>query len=149
MTEERAVKSNVHIGRAPDRVAYNLLDSIVENYKPALDDPVKFHDAANTFNSYLGAHEHDLLLTRWPGRSAPEEFRNSTRTRPLRLIESTVGQMKQAVHNSIQHVSTGSWGIDYGHFISSIAFCILAYSGVESVIQTAGLVRNWRDIRPG
>ncbi len=37
-TEERAVKSTVHIARAPDRVAYNLLDSIVENYKPALED---------------------------------------------------------------------------------------------------------------
>jgi len=38
LTEERAVKSTVHIARAPDRVAYNLLDSIVENYKPALDE---------------------------------------------------------------------------------------------------------------
>ncbi len=36
--EERAVKSTTHIARAPDRVAYNLLDSIVDNYKPALDD---------------------------------------------------------------------------------------------------------------
>jgi magnesium transporter len=38
VTEERAVKSSVHIARAPDRVAYNLLDAIVENYKPALDE---------------------------------------------------------------------------------------------------------------
>jgi magnesium transporter len=38
VTEERALKSSVHIARAPDRVAYNLLDSIVENYKPALDE---------------------------------------------------------------------------------------------------------------
>jgi magnesium transporter len=37
-TEEQALKSTVHIGRAPDRVAYNLLDSIVEHYKPALDE---------------------------------------------------------------------------------------------------------------
>lgn len=37
-TEEQAVKSNVHIARAPDRVAYSLLDSIVESYKPALDE---------------------------------------------------------------------------------------------------------------
>jgi len=51
------------------------------------------------------------------------------------------------VQDSVKHVSTGSWGLDYGHLISSIAFCILAYSGVESVIQTAGLVRSWRDIR--
>jgi magnesium transporter len=37
-TEERALRSSVHIARAPDRVAYNLLDAIVENYKPALDE---------------------------------------------------------------------------------------------------------------
>jgi magnesium transporter len=38
MTEERAIKGTMHIARAPDRVAYNLLDSIVENYKPALEE---------------------------------------------------------------------------------------------------------------
>jgi amino acid transporter len=32
-------------------------------------------------------------------------------------------------------------------FIFGIASVILAYSGIESVIQTAGLVRSWRDIR--
>ncbi|MBI3870953.1 MAG: magnesium/cobalt transporter CorA [Verrucomicrobia bacterium] len=37
-TEERCLKSNVHIARAPDRVAHTLLDSIVENYRPALDE---------------------------------------------------------------------------------------------------------------
>src|SRR5204862_3503675 len=37
-TEEQAVKATMHIARAPDRVAHTLLDSIVENYKPALDE---------------------------------------------------------------------------------------------------------------
>jgi magnesium transporter len=37
-TEETAVKGLVNIARAPDRVAYNLLDSIVDHYKPALDE---------------------------------------------------------------------------------------------------------------
>ncbi len=37
-TEEQAVKSTMHIARAPDRVAHTLLDSIVDNYKPALDE---------------------------------------------------------------------------------------------------------------
>lgn len=36
-TEERCLKSTVHVARAPDRVAHALLDSLVENYKPALD----------------------------------------------------------------------------------------------------------------
>lgn len=37
-TEDRAIRGTGHIARAPDRVAYNLLDSIVDNYKPALDE---------------------------------------------------------------------------------------------------------------
>jgi magnesium transporter len=37
-TEETALKATTHIARAPDRVAHTLLDSIVDNYKPALDE---------------------------------------------------------------------------------------------------------------
>src|SRR5262245_34953235 len=37
-TEERCAKGRTLIARAPDRVAHTLLDGIVENYKPALDD---------------------------------------------------------------------------------------------------------------
>ena len=36
--EERAVSGAMGIARAPDRVAYSLLDALVDNYKPALDD---------------------------------------------------------------------------------------------------------------
>ncbi len=36
MIEERAIQTN--IARAPDRVAYSLLDALVDNYKPAMDD---------------------------------------------------------------------------------------------------------------
>jgi magnesium transporter len=36
--EDLAVKGTVHIAKAPDRVAHRILDSIVENYKPALDE---------------------------------------------------------------------------------------------------------------
>jgi len=35
---ERCIKSSMHIGRAPDRLAHSLLDSIVDNYKPALEE---------------------------------------------------------------------------------------------------------------
>lgn len=52
--------------------------------------------------------------------------------------------------DSFQHarnsLGTGSWTRDYGVFIASVASCVLAYSGVESVLQTAGLVRTWREI---
>ncbi len=37
-TEERCLRSTTHIARAPDRVAHTLLDGIVENYRPALEE---------------------------------------------------------------------------------------------------------------
>jgi len=37
-TEERCLKGSGHVARAPDRVAHTLLDGIVENYKPALEE---------------------------------------------------------------------------------------------------------------
>jgi magnesium transporter len=36
--EERALNGTMGIARAPDRVAHSLLDTLVDNYKPALDD---------------------------------------------------------------------------------------------------------------
>ncbi|MBI3414084.1 MAG: magnesium transporter CorA family protein [Verrucomicrobia bacterium] len=36
--QDRATKGTMHIARAPDRVAHTLLDAIVENYKPALEE---------------------------------------------------------------------------------------------------------------
>jgi len=38
LVEEMAIKGNVALARAPDRVAHTLLDSLVENYKPALEE---------------------------------------------------------------------------------------------------------------
>jgi hypothetical protein len=57
------------------------------------------------------------------------------------------GRLKQSGVESLKSLQTGSLLHDYGNFISHLAFCILAYSGIESVIQTAGLVRSWRDSR--
>jgi magnesium transporter len=36
--EARALNGTMGIARAPDRVAHSLLDTLVDNYKPALDD---------------------------------------------------------------------------------------------------------------
>lgn len=38
LVEELSVKGTVAVARAPDRVAWTLLDTLVENYKPALDE---------------------------------------------------------------------------------------------------------------
>jgi magnesium transporter len=38
LVEDRCRKGTVHVARAPDRVAHTLLDAIVDNYKPALEE---------------------------------------------------------------------------------------------------------------
>jgi amino acid transporter len=55
-------------------------------------------------------------------------------------------RLKEGYHHASGRMQTGSIFGSYGIFIASIASCILAYSGVESVLQTAGLVRTWREI---
>jgi amino acid transporter len=65
----------------------------------------------------------------------------------LSMDQGSWGVIGKAFKSSAEHLQTGSWARNYGNFVSSVAFCILAYSGVESVLQTAGLVRSWREIR--
>jgi amino acid transporter len=65
----------------------------------------------------------------------------------LSLDAGNVAQLHLSAIQTGKTVTTGSILHNYGNFISSIAFCILAYSGVESVLQTAGFVRSWKDIR--
>lgn len=63
------------------------------------------------------------------------------------LDEQAIARVKQAGHQTLAYVNTGSIVGSFSNFITHIAFCILAYSGIESVIQTAGFVRSWREIR--
>lgn len=56
-------------------------------------------------------------------------------------------RLTAAFSSAVADLEKGSWLGHYGNFVTSIAYCILAYSGIESVIQTAGLVRRWQDIR--
>ncbi len=56
-------------------------------------------------------------------------------------------RLHTAYASATNDLQKGSWLTHYGIFVHHIAFCILAYSGIESVIQTAGLVRTWQDIR--
>ena len=64
----------------------------------------------------------------------------------LELDAGSAARFSEAVRVTAGRFSSGSVAQHYGVFIASIASCILAYSGVESVLQTAGLVRSWRDI---
>src|SRR5207247_805139 len=43
-------------------------------------------------------------------------------------------------------VTSHSWPHTIQVVTIGVASCVLAYSGIESVLQTAGLVESWRDI---
>jgi amino acid transporter len=64
----------------------------------------------------------------------------------LDIDPPTIGRLKDAVHKTAADLHRNSIFDIYQIFIANMAFCILAYSGVESVLQTAGLVRSWREI---
>jgi hypothetical protein len=64
----------------------------------------------------------------------------------LSLDSASILRLKESVDDTATRLQTDSWGRSYGIFIASVASCVLAYSGVESVLQTAGLVRSWREI---
>jgi len=64
----------------------------------------------------------------------------------LGLDLESITRLHTSVSGGIASLQTGSLTQDYGVFVASVASCILAYSGVESVLQTAGFVRSWREI---
>lgn len=55
-------------------------------------------------------------------------------------------RLKDGFIDAQNRLQSGSITHSYGIFIASVASCVLAYSGVESVLQTAGLVKTWREI---
>ncbi|MGO9569929.1 MAG: APC family permease [Desulfomonilaceae bacterium] len=73
-------------------------------------------------------------------------FMNLIASGVLGLDQDSLIRMKDSVAGAAIHLESGSWTQGYGVFIASVASCVLAYSGVESVLQTAGFVRSWRDI---
>jgi amino acid transporter len=44
-------------------------------------------------------------------------------------------------------LTEGGWFSGYFFVIVGVSSCILAYSGIESVVQTASLVKSWKEIR--
>ncbi len=63
------------------------------------------------------------------------------------LDGDSIARLKEAMHQTHARLQTGSWIGTYEIFIASVASCVLAYSGVESVLQTTGLVRNWQETK--
>jgi amino acid transporter len=73
-------------------------------------------------------------------------FLNLIASGVIALDSASLARMKNAASATAAGLKGGSIFHGYQLFIASMAFCILAYSGVESVLQTAGLVRSWREI---
>src|SRR3989449_1828932 len=57
---------------------------------------------------------------------------------PHIIYESGASVVRDVRHHGLPHA--------LATLTTGVAFCVLAYSGIESVIQTAGLAESWRDI---
>src|SRR5437868_3202037 len=111
--EERAVKGTMHIARAPDRVAYTLLDSIVENYKPALDElgveiaeleqQALQHPGKETLNKILQVKKEVLHLRQiiGPQREVLARFARGE----FKLIRAHLVPYYRDVYDALNHIS--------------------------------------------
>src|SRR5438105_11248584 len=113
VTAERCLKSTVHIARAPDRVAHTLLDSIVENYKPALDElsleigeleqQALQHPTRETLNKILQVKKEVLHLRQiiGPQREVLARFARGE----FKLIRAHLVPYYRDVHDALFHIS--------------------------------------------
>ncbi len=112
-TEEQAVKSTMHIARAPDRVAHTLLDSIVDNYKPALDElsleiaeleqQALQHPTKETLNKILQIKKEVLHLRKiiGPQREVLSRFAHGE----FKLIRTHLVPYYRNVYDGLIHIS--------------------------------------------
>ena len=112
-TEEQAIKATMHIARAPDRVAYTLLDSIVENYKPALDElgveiaeleqQALQHPGKETLNKILQVKKEVLQLRQIIGPQR-EDLARFARGE-FKLIRAHLVPYYRDVYDALFHIS--------------------------------------------
>src|SRR3989442_9114669 len=112
-TSERCLKSTVHVARAPDRVAHTLLDSIVENYKPALDElsleigeleqQALQNPTRETLNKILQVKKEVLHLRQiiGPQREVLARFARGE----FKLIRAHLVPYYRDVHDALFHIS--------------------------------------------
>jgi magnesium transporter len=110
--EERCVKGTVHIARAPDRVAYNLLDVMVDNYKPALEelaleisdleDLVLRHQTAETLNRIIRIKKEVMHLRQiiGPQREVLSRFARGE----FKLIRAHLVPYYRDVYDALNHI---------------------------------------------
>ena len=113
LTEERAIKATTAIARAPDRVAHTLLDSIVDNYKPALDElsveiaeleqQALQHPTAHTLNQILQSRRRCSTLRQiiGPQREVLARFARGE----FKLIRAHLVPYYRDVYDALFHIS--------------------------------------------
>jgi magnesium transporter len=112
-TAEQCLKGTVHIARAPDRVAHTLLDGIVDNYKPALDElsleiaeleeRVLKQSGADTLNRIIQIKKEVLHLRQivGPQREVLARFARGE----FKLIRSHLVPYYRNIYDALFHIS--------------------------------------------
>src|SRR5664279_3501074 len=112
-TEECAIKETMKIARAPDRVAHTLLDAIVDNYKPALDElsleigelekQALQHPTTETLNKILQVKKEVLHLRQiiGPQREVLARFARGE----FKLIRAHLVPYYRDVYDALFHIS--------------------------------------------
>jgi magnesium transporter len=112
-TADQCLRGTIHIARAPDRVAHTLLDGIVENYKPALEElALEIADLENqviqsptkeTLNKLIGIKKEVLHLRQiiGPQREVLARFARGE----FKLIRPHLVPYYRDVHDGLFHIS--------------------------------------------
>jgi magnesium transporter len=141
--EDRCVRSTVQIARAPDRVAHSLLDGIVENYKPALDE-LSLEIAAletlaierpdkETLNKILQVKREALHLRRivGPQREVLARFARGE----FKLIRAHLVPYYRDVYDDLYHIAELAQG-----YMDSLTGILQIYLNISSN-QTGDVVK--------
>ena len=111
--EERCMKGTMHIARAPDRVAHTLLDGLVDNYKPALEElsleiaeleqQALQHPTKETLNKILQVKKEVLHLRQiiGPQREVLARFARGE----FKLIRAHLVPYYRDVYDALFHIS--------------------------------------------
>jgi len=142
-TEDQAVKATTHVARAPDRVAHMLLDSIVENYKPALDElsleiseleQLALQDPCKaTLNKILQVKKEVVHLRQiiGPQREVLARFARGE----FKLIRAHLVPYYRDVYDSLHHISELAQG-----YLDSLTAILQVYLNMSSN-QTGEVVK--------
>ncbi|MEN3038574.1 MAG: APC family permease [Candidatus Kryptonium sp.] len=65
----------------------------------------------------------------------------------VNFSDSSMRKVEEAFSLFVSDINQPSIFQSYANLVTGIGSCILAYSGIESVLQTASLVKSWHDVR--